>query len=74
MDGSHCKVSKKEHRRVVPLKKYDYLILGSGVAGVTAAKEIRKKDKEGSILLLGNENERPYFRIELTACLSEENP
>lgn len=56
------------------MKKYDYLILGSGVAGVTAAKEIRKKDKEGSILLLGNENERPYFRIELTACLSEENP
>lgn len=56
------------------MKKYDYLILGSGVAGVTAAKEIRKKDKEGSILLLGNEKERPYFRIELTACLSEENP
>lgn len=56
------------------MKKYDYLILGSGVAGVTAAKEIRKKDKEGSILLLGNEKERPYFRIELTACLGEENP
>lgn len=56
------------------MKKYDYLILGSGVSGVTAAKEIRKKDKEGSILLLGNEKERPYFRIELTACLAEENP
>ncbi|WP_077075479.1 NAD(P)/FAD-dependent oxidoreductase [Aedoeadaptatus urinae] len=56
------------------MKTYDYLIMGSGIAGVTAAKEIRKKDKEGSILLLGNEKERPYFRIELTACLSEENP
>lgn len=56
------------------MKKYDYLIVGSGIAGVTAAKEIRKKDKEGSVLLLGNEKERPYFRIELTACLSEENP
>lgn len=56
------------------MKKYDYLIVGSGIAGVTAAKEIRKKDKEGSVLLLGNEKERPYFRIELTACLGEENP
>lgn len=56
------------------MKKYDYLIVGSGIAGVTAAKEIRKKDKEGSVLLLGNEKERPYFRIELTACLGEEDP
>ena len=41
------------------MKTYNYLIVGAGIAGVTAAKEIRKHDKEGSILLLGNEKVRP---------------
>ena len=56
------------------MKTYNYLIVGAGIAGVTAAKEIRKHDKEGSILLLGNEKVRPYFRIQLTAILGDEAP
>ena len=56
------------------MKTYNYLIVGGGIAGVTAAKEIRKHDKEGSILLLGNEKERPYFRIQLTDLLGDDAP
>lgn len=56
------------------MKTYNYLIVGAGIAGVTAAKEIRKHDKEGSILLLGNEKVRPYFRIQLTALLGDDAP
>ena len=56
------------------MKTYNYLIVGAGIAGVTAAKEIRKHDKEGSILLLGDEKVRPYFRIQLTAILGDEAP
>lgn len=56
------------------MKTYNYLIVGAGIAGVTAAKEIRKHDKEGSILLLGNEKVRPYFRIQLTAILGDDAP
>lgn len=56
------------------MKTYNYLIVGAGIAGVTAAKEIRKHDKEGSIILLGNEKVRPYFRIQLTAILGDEAP
>lgn len=56
------------------MKTYNYLIVGAGIAGVTAAKEIRKHDKEGSILLLGNEKVRPYFRIQLTAILGDNAP
>ncbi|MDY3118684.1 MAG: FAD-dependent oxidoreductase [Peptoniphilus sp.] len=56
------------------MKTYDYIIVGGGIAGVTAAKEIRKKDKDGSLLLLSDEKERPYFRIELTELLGEKEP
>lgn len=56
------------------MKTYNYLIVGAGIAGVTATKEIRKHDKEGSILLLGNEKVRPYFRIQLTAILGDDAP
>lgn len=53
------------------MKTYKYIIIGGGIAGVTAAKEIRKHDKEGSLILLGNEKEQPYFRIQLTDLLGK---
>lgn len=56
------------------MKTYKYIIIGGGIAGVTAAKEIRKHDKEGSLILLGNEKEQPYFRIQLTDLLGEDAP
>lgn len=53
---------------------YDYIVIGSGIAGVSAAKAIRKEDSKGSILILGDEDREPYFRIELTHLLAQEAP
>lgn len=49
---------------------YKYVVLGNGVAGHAAAKEIRKNDPEGSLALIGNENYPTYFRIKLTEMIS----
>lgn len=49
-----------------------YLILGNGPAGHFAAGEIRKKDSEGKIIIVGRERERTYLRTQLAECFSEE--
>lgn len=46
-----------------------YLILGGGMAALSAAKAIRKKDAEGLIVLLTNEDALPYNRPALTKQL-----
>ena len=48
------------------MKQTDYLIIGAGIAGVSAARAIREQDKEGSILLLSAEKRPPYSRPMLT--------
>ena len=52
------------------MKYVKYLIIGNGIAGHAAAKEIRKKDKEGTILIVTNEKRHTYFRIKLTEYIS----
>ncbi|MBF0209309.1 MAG: NAD(P)/FAD-dependent oxidoreductase [Desulfamplus sp.] len=42
-----------------------YLIIGNGIAGTTAAEEIRKHDQDGEILLVTNESLPLYSRIRL---------
>ena len=44
----------------------DYLIIGAGMAGVTACEGIREHDKKGSVLLVGRENFLPYHRPPLS--------
>lgn len=44
----------------------DYLILGGGLAGATAAAEIRKRDANGTILLVTRERYLPYHRPPLS--------
>ena len=39
-----------------------YLLIGGGVAGGAAAEAIRHVDRTGSILLVGQESNRPYYR------------
>ncbi len=46
-----------------------YLILGSGLAGVSAVEGIRELDKEGAVLLIGSENDLPYDRPPLSKKL-----
>lgn len=49
-----------------------YLIIGAGVAGVSAAEAIRQSDPDGSLVLLSEEPEPPYFRMNLTRYLAGE--
>lgn len=49
-----------------------YLILGGGIAGLEAAKAIRKRDKTGSITMISEEHHVPYNRPLLTKSLLSE--
>ncbi len=46
-------------------KNLKYIIIGAGIAGLTAIKGIREIDNSGSILLLSNENRLPYKRTKI---------
>lgn len=48
----------------------DYLIVGSGVAGTTAAGAIREHDPQGRIVLIGDEELPLYSRIRLPEYLA----
>ena len=47
-----------------------YLIIGNGVAGTTAAEAIRKRDKEGAITIVTDESVPFYWRIQLNEFIS----
>lgn len=49
-----------------------YLIIGNGVAGTTAAQNIRKIDSEGEITIVTEENTPYYSRIRLIEYLAGE--
>lgn len=44
-------------------EKADYLIIGGGIAGVTAAETIRQRDDRGRILIIGAEPYPLYSRV-----------
>jgi len=44
----------------------DYLLIGGGLASATAAEEIRKRDAQGSILIVSGESHLPYHRPPLS--------
>ncbi len=48
----------------------DYLIIGNGVAGTTAAEHIRKTDEEGTITIVTDEEVPFYYRIRLNEYIS----
>lgn len=47
-----------------------YLIIGNGIAGLSAAKEIRSNDPEGLITMISSEPYLTYYRIKLTEALA----
>jgi len=47
-----------------------YLIVGNGVAGTTAAENIRKEDREGSITMVTDEDLPFYYRLRLSEYIS----
>ena len=49
--------------------KTKYLIIGNGIAGLAAAREIRNKDENGSITMVSAESSLTYYRTKLTEYL-----
>ncbi|HXU93289.1 MAG TPA: FAD-dependent oxidoreductase [Gallionella sp.] len=49
--------------------RYDYVIVGGGLAGASAVAGIRERDASGSILLIGEEVHLPYDRPPLSKKL-----
>ncbi|OGZ45836.1 MAG: hypothetical protein A3C84_03565 [Candidatus Ryanbacteria bacterium RIFCSPHIGHO2_02_FULL_48_12] len=52
----------------------DYLILGGGIAGTTAAETIRRDDKDGKIAILSGESHVLYSRVLLPAYVQGRIP
>jgi nitrite reductase (NADH) large subunit len=50
-----------------------YLIIGNGVAGISAAQEIRRHDDTGQITIIGDEGEPYYYRASLSEWIAEDN-
>jgi len=50
-------------------RSYRYVIVGSGLAGTSAAQAIRERDQSGSLLLIGAEHHLPYDRPPLSKKL-----
>jgi nitrite reductase (NADH) large subunit len=50
----------------------NYLVIGNGVAGTTAAENIRKQDKKGNITIVTDEALPFYWRIKLNEYISGE--
>ena len=48
----------------------NYLIVGNGVAGTTAAEHIRKQDREGRITIVAEEDMPFYYRVRLPEVVS----
>lgn len=49
-----------------------YLIIGSGIAALQAAKGIRKKDPEATLTLVSKEEHVPYYRFRLTEAIASD--
>lgn len=54
------------------MEKAKYLIIGNGIAGLAAAREIRANDEEGVIIMVSNEPTLTYYRVKLTEYISKD--
>lgn len=59
-------------QQVVEGGRLKYLIIGNGIAGTTAAANIRKIDKEGSVTIMTDESYPFYSRIRLPEFISRD--
>ncbi|WP_035282131.1 NAD(P)/FAD-dependent oxidoreductase [Brevibacterium album] len=49
--------------------RFDYVIAGAGVAAASAATAIREADPDGTIALIGREDDGPFYRPDLSKTL-----
>ena len=54
------------------MRSEHFVIIGNGVAGVSAAQEARKTDPKARITLIGNEPIPSYYRASLTEWITQE--
>lgn len=54
------------------MEKAKYLIIGNGIAGLAAAREIRSNSEEGTIIMVSNEPTLTYYRVKLTEYISKD--
>lgn len=50
-----------------------YVIVGNGIAGLSAAEEIRKNDNDGRIIVISEEKYLTYNRVKLSHFISKED-
>ena len=50
-----------------------FIIIGNGVAGISAIEEIRKHDKDSEILLFQGEKKPYYYRASLSEMITQKN-
>ena len=55
------------------MTKVDFLIIGGGIAGTTAAEEIRSKNQNATITIITEEADRLYSRVLVPHFLRNEN-
>ncbi len=53
------------------MEKIEYLIIGNGITGLSAAQEIRKQDGKGKILIISQEDMPTYYRVKLSHYISK---
>lgn len=51
------------------MKHYNIIIIGAGIAGLSAIKSIREEDQQSSILLISDEDRLPYKRTKINKLL-----
>ncbi|MCP4456105.1 MAG: FAD-dependent oxidoreductase [Planctomycetes bacterium] len=49
-----------------------FVVVGAGIAGISAAESIRKVSSDARIVVLSKEAEQPYYRLNLTRYLAGE--
>ena len=54
------------------MKNVKYLIIGNGIAGLAAAKEIRSNDLDSTITMVSSEGMNTYYRVKLTEYISKD--
>ncbi len=52
--------------------KTKYLIIGNGIASLSAAREIRKNDEEASVSIVSSEDMLTYYRMKLTDYIAKD--
>lgn len=53
------------------MERYDYVIIGGGIAGVSAAEAIRERDPSGTIAIISDEPHLLYSRVLLPSLLKK---